>query len=354
MPDDVYSNLKIFHHRERVDAARSGSHPFPIHVQIIPTNVCNQRCRFCSYRCPGYSSNETFDPRESIPFPKLAEIINDCEDMGVRAIEITGGGEPTCHPQFLNLCEAILGAEIDLGLVTNGSRWSEDHVRLLSEAKWIRFSIDAGARNTYAMVRRVKSAVYDQVRAAVRRQHESRIPEVNQIIGVGFVVTRDNWSEIAVAAERARDDGADNIRISAVFQDKGAAYFDSFGMEAAKLCHQAKDLANERFRVFDLFSERVHDLVVGRPTRPFCGLQHFVTYIGADLNVYRCCVVAYNHVGLLGSIAEVSFREFWQSLQTAKALDDFDARVCPRCMFNGKNEIIAYALSPNPPHVNFL
>jgi len=354
MTNDAYSNLKVFHHQPRIQALRDGAHPAPVHVQIIPTNVCNQRCRFCSYRCPGYASNETFDARQSIPFPKLAEIVSDCEEMGVRAIELTGGGEPTCHPDFLRLCESILAAEIDLGLVTNGSKWSDKHASALSRAKWIRFSVDAGRAGTYAMIRRVRSSGYDKVREAVRQQHAARIAEIDQLIGVGFVVTKDNWSEVVQATERARDDGADNFRISAVFQNDGARYFDSFGMEAAKLCHEARQLATDRFHVFDLFSDRVHDLVNGRPEYRFCGCQHFVTYIGADQNVYRCCVIAYNRDGLLGSVRDMPFRELWNSTELRNALTLFDARACPRCMFNGKNEVIRYALEAHPRHVNFI
>ena len=76
--------------------------------------------------------------------------------------------------------------------------------------------------------------------------------------------------------------------------------------------------------------------------------------IGADLNVYRCCVLAYNNRGLLGSIANQTFSELWWSEQVANMLNDFDATGCPRCMFNKKNETIRYALNPNPEHVNFL
>ena len=354
MKKECYNPLKVFHHRAHIDALRRGDRPGPIHVQIIPTNVCNQRCKFCSYRCPGYSSNEMFNPRDSIPFPKLAEIVADCEEMGVLAIEITGGGEPCCHPQFHRLCETILNAEIDLGIVTNGSLWTETHATVTDRAKWIRFSVDAGCAGTYATLRQVKRDAYDCVREAIRVQHAARVPDVKQVIGVGFVVTADNWSEVVQATERACKDGADNIRISAVFQNGGAAYFDSFGMEAAKLCREAKTLEIDGFHVYDLFSDRVHDLISGRPTDPFCPLQHLTTYIGADQRVYSCCVLAYNHLGFLGSIMGRPFKEFWCDPETLQVTCSFDARKCPRCMFNAKNEMMRYALDSNPMHVNFL
>lgn len=354
LPKSVYSPLKVFHHRRTIDALRRGEHPPPVHVQLIITNVCNQSCLHCAYRCEGYSSSETFDPRQTIPFEKCAEIIGDCERMGVRAIEITGGGEPKCHPQFRDVCSTILDAEIDLGLVTNGSFWSSTDVHMLAKAKWIRYSVDAGLEQTYARVRKTKPEAYGKVRDAIRSQTSAPGRAHDQLIGVGFVVTRDNWQEVLIAAEHAKEDGADNFRISAVFQNQGARYFDSFGMEAAKLCREAERLATDKFTVFNLFEDRVSDLRMGQPDYSRCDFQRFCTYVGADLAVYRCCCVAYNHVGLLGSIAEHSFHDFWFSPETERKLEEFDARSCERCMFNARNQTIAYALEQNPLHVNFL
>lgn len=351
--NSVYSPLKIFHHQPRLDSIRRGGHPSPIHVQIIPTNRCQQRCSFCSYRNDGYSSNESFSSGDEIPFGKLAEIVADCEDMGVRAIEITGGGEPTCHPQFLDLCTAILDANIDLGLVTNGGLWTEAHTRALAMAKWVRFSIDAGCRETYATIRRVKPEVYDHVRDSLKAMASSKSTD-DRLNGVGFVVTADNWSEVVQATERAKEDGADNIRISAVFQNEGDSYFHSFGIEAGKLCREAESLQTDSFRVFNMFTDRIGDLREGKPTFPRCGFQHLCTYLGADCNVYRCCVVSYNKIGLIGSVANQSFRSLWTSDETRNTLSDFNPAACPRCMFTNKNNTIEYALEANPAHVNFL
>jgi len=354
VPKSVYSPLKIFHQRDAIDSLRSGKHCAPVHVQCIITNICDSWCRFCSYRQPGYSSNETFNPKDEIPYETLQEIVADCAQMGVKAIEVTGGGEPTCHPHFIDFCRLVLDAGIDLGLVTNGGRWSPEHTATLTAAKWIRYSVDAGCRNTYAMIRSVRPERYDKVRETIRNQCAAPNRDRHQLIGVGFVVTADNWSEVLTAAENAKADGADNFRISAVFQNEGARYFDGFGMEAAKLCHEAERLADDKFTVFNLFGDRVSDLREGQPDFRTCWFSRLCTYIGADLNVYRCCVVSFNRIGLLGSLADQSFREFWFSPSTENKLKSFDAHSCPRCMFTRTMKTIDYALDPDPPHANFL
>lgn len=346
--NNPYSSTKVFHHQDRLSLLSRGGHPFPVHVHLVPTNVCNQRCNFCAYRAEGYSSNESFNCRESIPQEKLLDLVRDFSTVGVRAVEVTGGGEPTCHPSFIRLCQDTLDRGLDLGVVTNGSLWTPAHVKATREAKWVRFSIDAGLPETYASIRHVAQSIHASVRNAVTAQAYEKSPD--QVVGVAFTVTRDNWTEVIEATKNAREDGADNIRISAVFQNDDAHYFDSFVNEASVLCHHAEELATDEFRVFNLFSDRLSDLQQRSPYYQTCHVQRLCTYIGADQNVYRCCVLAYNHLGLLGSIRDKMFSELWQDARPA--LDEFDAHRCSRCMFNAKNATIRSAL--NPAHINFI
>jgi len=286
------------------------------------------------------------------------EIVDNCETMGVRAIQLTGGGEPTCHPSFLSLCDTILNCGIDLALVTNGSRLTESHLDCLQKAKWVRFSIDAGCAATYAHLRRVEPRVYERVRESIRILTECKN---RPTVGVGFVVNKDNWKEIIPATRAAWEDGADNIRFSAVFQDQGSRYFNVFRKEAVALCKKAEEMSTEDFKVINLFNDRLDDLDQGRPDYNDCWMSHLCTYIGADMGVYRCCVYAYNHRGLLGSVQDRSFSDLWTSPETQNSLKLFDPHSCDRCMFNLKNRAIqaaidlqAKATNDPPEHVNFI
>lgn len=348
-----YSPLKIFRHRAYLDLMAHGQHLPPIHTQIIPTNRCNQNCRACAYRLPGYTSAELFNPRDEIPSERLLELASDCYAMGVKAIEVTGGGEPTLHPAFDALCGLILfDYGIDLGVVSNGTNWRQERVNLVANAHWVRISIDAGTPETYASYRHSSPTMFHEVRGTVRKLAAAK--RKHTILGVGFVVTADNWREILLATQNAKEDGADNIRISAAFQPQGTGYFATFGDQAEDLCLEAKGLEDKRFKVFNNFSDRLSDLAIGHPKDPDCGFQRVSTYIGADLNVYRCCVLAYSTRGILGSLRDQRYSAMWFSEETMKKFREFDARQCPRCMFTGKNDAIRYATCLDPMHVNFI
>tara|TARA_R110000751_G_scaffold87321_3_gene173169 strand:- start:9114 stop:9698 length:585 start_codon:yes stop_codon:yes gene_type:complete len=174
-------------------------------------------------------------------------------------------------------------------------------------------------------------------------------------IGMGFVVTDDNWKEIEDFTVLAKKIGVDNIRISAVFQSDNEKYFDQFFDDAAELCRRTKEKhEDENFTIFNNFGERYADLVQAAPDYSFCGYQELVTYIGGDLNVYRCCVTAYNQQGMVGSLTDQRFKELWESEDKKKNFSCFDARSCDRCMFNNKNKTILYAVDKDPQHVNFI
>lgn len=349
----AYSQLKIFHHQGRLESIRKGDRPKPLHLHLVPTNRCNQNCSFCAYRSHGYTSSERFYTTDEIPVPKLLEVVESCSKLGIKSVELTGGGEPTLHPAFSDLCFNLRERGIDYAIVTNGMLLDVTPILdAATKSQWIRFSIDAGSSQTYKETRRVDclGRVRNNLRGLVRLRGSTDCPT----IGVGFVVTKNNWNEVLRACKHARDDGADNFRISAVFQNQGAEYFRGFHQKASELCAEAETLSSKGFTVFNLFGDRINDLSQESPDYKTCYTQQLVTYLGADQNLYRCCVTAYNQRGLIGSVKEQSLYDLWQSKETWKRLQTFDAKRCHHCMFNQKNRTIAYAVESNPDHVNFL
>ena len=364
----AYSSGKIFHHRDRIDQLKSGEQTVPLQVHLIISDLCNQDCSFCAYRMSGYTTNELFkvvhpesgevnnNPNRKISYEKCLEILDDCAEMGVKAIQITGGGEPSVHPDHTKIYQAILDRGMEFGLVSNGVIFKPETIPLLLRATWVRFSVDAGNVESYIRIRNVSGKHHEKVwKNVTDLAAEKRRTGSSVTIGMGFVVTDDNWSEIGQFTKLAKDAGVDNIRISAVFQADNDRYFEQFFDDAAELCRETKEkYEDENFAVFNNFGERFADLVQAAPDYSFCGYQQLVTYIGGDLNVYRCCNTAYNRQGMIGSIAEKRFKDLWTSEEKKKSIDSFDARSCDRCMFNNKNKTILYAIDSDPQHVNFV
>ena len=364
MSADAYSPLKITRHLDILGGVRAGAPTRPAHVQIILSDLCNQACHFCAYRDPEYTSAQLFyeidtnsarglrrdaahpernyNPNRMIPYDKVLEILGDCDTMGVSGIQFTGGGEPTVHPSFLDVVRNTAAYKLPYALVTNGvligaRGWAEH----LGDAAWVRVSLDAGRPGTYAAIRNVPERHFADAVFAIRELAKTRT-----LVGVGFVVTPENWREVLQATWIARDAGADNIRISAQFSAQNEALFNDFHGECADLCANAETLSTDTFHVYNRFSQKMDDLRQQRPEYSWCGYQQATTYIGADLNVYRCCVLSYNERGLVGSLKGRSFADLWLSQDRMNAMMAFDARGCDRCQFNGINRVLDYAMGP--------
>lgn len=364
----AYSSGKVFHHRDKIDQLKAGEQTVPLQVHLIISDLCNQDCSFCAYRMSGYTTNELFkvvhpesgevnnNPNRKIPYEKCLEILDDCAEMGVKAIQITGGGEPSVHPDHTKIYQAVLDRGMELALVSNGVIFKPETIPLLLQSTWARFSVDAGNPESYTRIRNVSAKHHERMWNNVTElAAEKKRTGSNVTIGMGFVVTDDNWSEVGQFAELAKKAGVDNIRISAVFQPDNEKYFDQFFDKAAELCRKTKEkYEDENFIVFNNFGERYADLAQAAPDYSFCGYQELVTYIGGDLNVYRCCVTAYNQQGMVGSLAGQRFKDLWNSEQKKKNFSCFDAKSCDRCMFNNKNKTILYAIDSDPQHINFV
>ena len=364
MSEGIYSELKPvwwFLREGKVPAA-------PKQMQLILSDLCNQDCSFCAYRMTGYSSNQMFvgdaemaryghnNPKRFLPTPKVYEILEDCARLGILGIQFTGGGEPTVHPDH----EAIFQKALDLGLkcalVSNGLAWSDSLIPLLRQFAWVRVSVDAGTKETYAKIRNTPPGSFNKVLKNIGRlAHEIGVGSPSAcILGVGYVVTPDNWQEIGIGTALAKEFGARYIRLSAMFSQDGIEPYRSHYGDMRETIHTARE-RNEcaTFAVHDLFGDRIEDLEQGSPDYQTCYYQHYNTYVGGDQNVYRCCVLAYNQRGLLGSLKNQTYAEFLGSTATKDKLGDFDARGCDRCQFNGRNRAMNYLLGGKPPHAVF-
>tara|TARA_R110000796_G_scaffold195034_1_gene311483 strand:- start:226 stop:1341 length:1116 start_codon:yes stop_codon:yes gene_type:complete len=366
---NVYSPFKAAHHLDKIIELREGGQPVPLQVQLIIADLCNHNCSFCAYRMEGYTSNKNFgewdavkqminnNPNRMIPVEKCKEILDDCADMGVKAMQFTGGGEPTVHPQHKELFQHTLDRGMDLALVTNGTVMREGVPEILAQGKWVRFSVDAGNAESYSQIREVPITYFDKTLDNIKKVVNARSenPESELVIGVGFVVVKENWTEIYDAVEKYSKLGVDNVRISAVFTPEDFDYFEEFYEEAKALAQKAKDdFETEEFKVFNLFGDRIGDLVLQRPDYDFCSYMHLNTYIGGDLNVYTCCNNAYNDHGDMGSLKEQRFIDYWLSEGKKEKYTKFKASSCERCMFNNKNKFINYMLEDTPVHVNYI
>lgn len=353
--DSAYSNVKPAWHSDRIDVLKDGRAPMPVHLQLVISDLCNHDCSFCAYRMSTglsrelFGTAETHNPNRRMATAKALEILESGAANGLKAVQFTGGGEPTVHADHIKIFSAAHQLGLEGALVTNGVKLTTDEAFL--RMRWVRVSVDAGDGETYAKVRGVSIQHWSTVWAnlhAFARQYQGRL-------GVGFVVTPENYREMADCAQRCADAGVENMRIGAVFSTEGDAYYGDLIPAIKQEIERAKEVSG--IKVISMFDRRVSDLDAGPPSHDFCGYQYLTTYVGADLGVYRCCNTAYSTRGKVGDLTGQTFGDYLRGLK----FDGFDARGCTYCQYNGQNAVIRNAMRSGvkpmgvqPEHVNFV
>lgn len=341
----------------------------PKQVELILSDLCNMSCDFCAFRLEGYT-NEDFakgvelakygknNPKRWIPRERALALVDEIKRAGVLGLQLTGGGEVTVHPHHEEIMVKALDVGLKCSLVSNGLKWSAAlKSSILPRFEWVRVSIDAGTAETFARTRQTPIDAFDKVVQNTRSLAGwVRASKSSCVLGVGYVVTPENWREIIEGVAVAKSTGAAYVRMSAFFNPDDTKPFDSFWQEAKDMIVEAKArYDDESFCVIDLFGDRLQDLADGRPDFETCSYQHYTHFIGGDMRPYRCCVVSYSDHGRIagGDYSKVAFDEFWASKERKKDMADFKAPSCVRCQFSDKNRRMQYLLSINPPHKEF-
>lgn len=107
---------KLFWHIEAMNKLRDGR-GMPITTHIMPTDVCNAKCAFCSV-------GER--PGDVMPFEWIKGYLDQLVPLGLKSVIISGGGNPILYrdkasgADFNDLVNEIDSRGLEIGLITNG------------------------------------------------------------------------------------------------------------------------------------------------------------------------------------------------------------------------------------------
>lgn len=313
-----------------------------ISVHFMPQNTCNQRCSFCSYRLPDNKNSEAFDEGKHIPLQSMYALLEDFAAMGVKGVEVTGGGEPLAYPFTEELWQWFAKNDIATALVTNGTL-IKDHAPLLTQKmKWARVSIDAANAYTYAAMRRCPDQHHARAWDAVTKLREAAPPDPEFRLGVGFVLCNENIGEVYDFVDRAKGSGADNVRLSMTFSDKHLDFFtDKAALHAAVTASETAKASFEdsHFKVHNLIPARFWEQQYPHQDYNHCVTKDLLCVVEGEGKVYTCCTFTGTLSGLYGKFTEHAggFRGLWEEKDEWRR--NFDAREeCQcACLYRDRN-----------------
>ncbi len=127
---------------------------------------CNALCPHCPYT--NSAIRKTYKDVPWMPKQTFKKIADEAGRFGAY-LRISGGGEPMLHPEAVELLIYAKSVGAKIGLITNGSKFTEGSISSLLRAQvdLIEFSVDAATPEAYAIAR--KGLDWEDLLSTVRK-----------------------------------------------------------------------------------------------------------------------------------------------------------------------------------------
>lgn len=138
---------KLFWHQEAMQKLRDGR-GMPIVTHIMPTDVCNFRCSFCSVQ---------YREGDALPMAQIRDYLDKLCVLGLKAVILSGGGNPILYrcpdsgADFNYLISEIHSRGLQIGCISNGMpmkeypdgrmSWKTVSPDTLDKLTWLRISL---------------------------------------------------------------------------------------------------------------------------------------------------------------------------------------------------------------------
>lgn len=305
---DKYTStgVKFWEHKSQMDEYKNGGYNTVISTHISPEGNCNLDCNYCSV------ANRTLTAH--IPFEVIQDYVVKLKTKGLKAVILTGGGEPTLYKQFNQLVQWLkYDSNLSVALITNGTT-----SRLIEEKTWKSFSWV-----------RVSINIFDNWESKIKLPIEQL--DNKCIVGCSFVHTDESQEVLKKISKKADELESKYVR----FLPNCTPQNEELLKAHSRLDQILSDFKDSRF--FHQF--KIHE----GPNDHICHQSYFRPYLSEEIydgngkpgTVYPCDSVVLNNFK----------RKFMKQYQICYAMDvlefidrrvmaKFDPTVdCKGCVF---------------------
>lgn len=129
------TGIKFWRHRRQMQSYREGTGHTVVSTHISPEGACNLRCPYCSV--------SQRDTHARIPLDTIHDYVEKLQSRGLKAVILTGGGEPTAYPHFNELVRWLkYERRLSVALITNGTLAHKLAPEVWKAFSWVRVSVN--------------------------------------------------------------------------------------------------------------------------------------------------------------------------------------------------------------------
>ncbi len=313
----LMNSSKLLYHLDRIEKWRAGERVPPILIDIGATKACNIKCRFC------YGVFQDLNQKTVIPPKVLVNLFYDAPRLGIKALVLTGDGEPTLNPGMWDALVIGKRGGLDIGVATN--LVAVDVAKMdvmLDTCVWVRVCIAAANRKSYKFMH--GQDYFDKVIQNVQTMMLHRSWNRNQTtIGLQMVLIPDCLDQVISLSKLAIDLGVDYFVIKQ-FSDPGVNWWnpgdktipcrgfnpDEFVKEAIPILVKAEGMSNDQTKIIVKWS-----LITRKNKRAFpkCIDCPFIFQISGDSTCAPCGYLFGDRRYLYGDLKKQSIGEIINS-----------------------------------------
>ena len=332
-----YDKLKLLCHKEKVQAVMEIAEGVRIYDNLPPISVEMHLTDNCNLACPWCTDRDLLGNGAKLSKEVVFSLLREFAKMGT-GVTLEGGGEPTIHPDFREIVEYGYNNDVALGLITNGTVDLSD---VINRFRWVRISLDASTKEEYILEK--GRDFMDRVLANIEKYKDIRNAK-NCYLGIGYVITKRNYSHIDDIVTKLDNLGVDYIYLRPV-------------EEADDIMPTREELYDLRKKLLELtdglrikFKLVINDRLTYDNDNLPCVCHSIASIIHANGDVF-CCEKRRHDEIKFGNVNESTFEGIWNSelrkKATAKLVDPANQKGCSVCRITSFNKIIANLESLN-------
>lgn len=302
---------------ERAKTFKKGTMPNPRFAIIYISNFCIQNCRYCEYVQENKGG--------FLPTKHIFKIIDQFKDLGVSAIELSGGGEPLIHPEIVKILRYCQKKNIVVGVISNFAVRNDELLKtIVDTCSYIRITIDSFDPDKYNEIRRpkTKDSSLPRVKSNLKRLVELKKKNNSSIsIGIKMVINRLNYKEIEKFVKEAANLKVDNVQFKKVYLRPEFKIKDNEINNIKKQLIRLKEKYKDKIDIFFGFYDLKLDC------RCFMSINHI--FIDGYGDMYLCCHYLNRKKDVkLGSTFDKKIKDIWFSKRHWEAMKNTKIREC--------------------------
>jgi MoaA/NifB/PqqE/SkfB family radical SAM enzyme len=327
-------------------------------LYIEPTTRCNLNCATCI-------RNTWAEPLGDMELSVFDRLMTQLKRFPhIESVMFGGFGEPTVHPDILNMIAAVKGLGLRVEMVTNGTRLDDTMLAGLAKSGldtlWVSF--DGTSEACFEGIR--EGADYGRVVSSLKRLRELNANGPRGIeVGISFVVMKRNIEDLRRIDRLIEAVGASRVSVSNVLpysadMEREMVCGLAVSLETFSAVPGKAEISLPRLDINNLTKDAIFELLrgydnltlMGNPVRTEIKSCRFIrercAFVRWDGKVSPCMGLLHNHTTYLngnerkieayrvGDVSRDDLLEVWNSEEYRafrEKVDAFDFSPCHAC-----------------------